>query len=115
MNHKALAEALCGRYVKLEEQAGYLESALSFPCDGALIGAYVVDAGDGRVRVTDDGDTLFNVARFGVKISNSKRNGYRTIATSLGFSLGNDGVITSTCASEVLPQVMGRYVQAVSS
>ena len=50
MNHTAIASALCGRYVKLAEGSGYLESNWAFPVDGTLIGAYIVAVDDGRLH-----------------------------------------------------------------
>jgi hypothetical protein len=115
MNHDAVATALCGRYVKVAQSTGYLESVLAFPNDGALIGAYVVDAGEGRVRVTDDGDTLFNIARYATEVTRARRDTYREIARALGFALDDQGVISATCPTNALPHVMGCYMQAITA
>jgi hypothetical protein len=115
MNHDAIAHALCGNYTRLSDRSGYLESPLAFPHDGTLIGAYVVDAGNGRVHVTDDGDIAFHVAVAGAAINAARMKAYRSITESFGLLLGDDGAIAVTCREEELIDVLARYMQAASA
>lgn len=115
MNHDAIATALCGRYVKLAEGSGYLESNWAFPSDGTLIGAYIVAAEGGRVRVTDDGDIVFNAAVAGASITRNRASRYRAMAEGLGLTLGEDGVMSATCSVDELPYAVARYMQAASA
>lgn len=115
MNHDAIATALCGRYVKLAENSGYLESNWAFPNDGTLIGAYLVAVEDGRIRITDDGDIVFNAAVAGADITRPRAARYRVMAESFGMTLGDDGVMSATCSVEDLPYVIARYMQAASA
>lgn len=115
MNHDAIATALCGRYTKLAEGAGYLESNWAFPQDGTLIGAYIVAADDGRVRVTDDGDIVFNAAVAGAHVTRPRAARYRTLAERYGLVLGDDGVISTTCSLDELPYAIARYMQAAAA
>jgi len=115
MNHDAIATALCGRYVKLSDGSGYLESNWAFPSDGTLIGAYIVAAEDDRVRITDDGDTVFNAAVAGASITHSRASRYRAMAEGFGLTLGEDGVMSSTCNVDELPYVVARYMQAAAA
>lgn len=115
MNHDAIATALCGRYTKLAEGAGYLESNWAFPDDGTLIGAYIVAAEDGRVRVTDDGDVVFNAAVAGAEVTRNRATRYRKLAEGFGLSLGDDGVMSTTCGVDELPYTVARYMQAASA
>lgn len=114
MNHDAIATALCGRYVKLAENSGYLESNWAFPADGTLLGVYVVSAGDGSVRVTDDGDIVFNAAVSGAEVTRSRFAKYQELARDYGFVLADDGVISATCRLEELPFTVARYMQAAN-
>lgn len=115
MNHDAIATALCGRYTKLAEATGYLESNWAFPHDGTLIGAYIVAADDGRVRVTDDGDIVFNAAVAGANVTRPRAARYRTLAEGYGLTLGDDGTISTTCSLDELPYVVARYMQAAAA
>jgi len=115
MNHDAIATALCGRYTKLAEGAGYLESNWSFPHDGTLIGAYIVAVDDGCVRVTDDGDIVFNAAVAGADITRPRAARYRALAEEYGLMLGDDGIISTTCSLDELPYAVARYMQAAGA
>ena len=114
MNHTAIASALCGRYVKLAEGSGYLESNWAFPVDGTLIGAYIVAVDDGRVRITDDGDIVLNAAVAGSTITRSRAERYRELAKGFGLTLDDDGAISTTCSIEELPYAVARYMQAAN-
>jgi hypothetical protein len=114
MNHDAIATALCGRYVKLAENSGYLESNWTFPNDGTLIGAYIVAVEDGRLRITDDGDIVFNAAVAGAHITRNRAARYRVMAESFGLTLGDDGVMSAMCSVEDLPYAIARYMQAAN-
>lgn len=115
MNHDAIANALCGRYQKLAERSGYLESNWTFPGDGTLIGAYILAAEGGRVRVTDDGDVVYNAAVAGAQVTRSRASRYRAMAEAFGLTLGDDGVMSETCRIEDLPYAIARYMQAASA
>ena len=115
MNHDAIATALCGRYVKLAEGSGYLESNWAFPSDGTLIGAYIVATGDGRVRVTDDGDVVFNAAVAGADVTRNRATRYQALAEGFGLTLGDDGVMSTTCSVDELPYAVARYMQAAGA
>ena len=115
MNHDAIATALCGRYVKLAEGAGYLESNWVFPSDGTLIGAYIVEAEGDRVRITDDGDIVFNASVAGAQVTRNRASKYRGLAETYGLTLADDGVISTTCALEELPYAVARYMQAAAA
>lgn len=115
MNHDAIATALCGRYVPLAEGSGYLESNWTFPHDGTLIGAYIMEAESGRVRITDEGDTVFNAAVAGADVTYSRAARYRALAEQFGLTFGDDGAITTTCSLDELPYAIARYMQAAGS
>lgn len=115
MNHDAIATALCGRYVKLAENSGYLESNWAFPSDGTLIGAYIVATEADRVRITGDGDIVFNAAVAGAIVTRSRAERYRAVVENFGFTLGDDGTISATCTLEELPLAVARYMQAANT
>jgi len=115
MNHDAIANALCGRYTRLAEGAGYLESNWTFPNDGTLIGAYILSTENGRVRVSDDGDIVFNAAVAGAELTRKRVERYATLAKTYGMTLGDDGVMSTTCTVDELPFAVARYMQAAGA
>ena len=115
MNHDAIATALCGRYTKLAEGAGYLESNWAFPHDGTLIGAYIVATDDGHFRVTDDGDVVFNAAVAGAEVTRPRAARYRALAEGYGLMLDDDGIINTTCSLDELPYALARYMRAAGA
>lgn len=115
MNHDAIATALCGRYTKLAEGAGYLESNWAFPIDGTLIGAYIVESRGNRVRISDDGDIIFNAAVAGARITATRAARYRALAKEFGLAMDDDGAISATCSLDELPYAVARYVQGAAA
>ncbi|MGH8118406.1 MAG: DUF1828 domain-containing protein [Rhodanobacteraceae bacterium] len=115
INHDIVASALCGRYVRLADDSGYLESNWSFPADGTLIGAYIIKGDGDRLRITDDGDVVFNATVAGADVTRNRAARYRALAESFGLALGDDGVISTTCNVEELPSTVARYMQAASA
>lgn len=114
MNHDIIATALCGRYVRLADGAGYMESNLLFPEDGTLLGAYILDAGHDRVRVTDDGETTFTAAVAGADITKDRVKKYQAIAKKSGAVLNDDGVMNMECDVSALPYRLAGFLQAAS-
>lgn len=112
MNLSAIANALNGRYVPIGEHHGFVESTLTIPRDGTLLGAYLFDCGNGEVRLTDDGDTLFNVAAAGTVISKSKVSKYRDIATECGVTLTEGGELTANCTEASASIALPRFFEA---
>lgn len=115
MNHEAIASSLCGRYVKLADDTGYLESNWAFPGDGTLIGAYVTESEGGRVRVTDDGDTVFNATVAGANVTPARVARYRSLVEEFGLTLGDDGTISTSCSIDDLHFAIARYMQAANA
>lgn len=115
MNHEAIATAMCGRYVKVAEQTGYLESNMLFPEDGRVIGAYVVPAPNGQLRICDDGDTLFRLAVSGAEITRNRARRYQLIAQRFGVQLDDAGELYITARADALPTAVAQYLQAASA
>jgi hypothetical protein len=115
MNHEAAARALCGRYVQLTERSAYIESNAMFPVAGTMIGAYITEAGPNNVVVSDDGDVIFHLAAQGSDVNANRARRYRDLAAIYGIALGADGNIRVLCTNEDLPNVLGRYIQAVTA
>ncbi len=115
MNHEIIAHALCGRYTRTSDRAGYIESPMAFPSDGTLIGAYVIATGEDRFHVTDDGDTVFHSSVAGADVTAARLKSYRNIAAEYGLALTDEGVMNATCSAQDLSAVLARYMQAASA
>lgn len=113
MNHELVSKALCGRYVPLGEEAGYLESHLAMPDDGTLIGAYVRDLGNSQFLLTDDGDVTFWMASAGAEIKGTRAKSYARVANKYGLVMEKDGVLRANCRSGQLAYTVANFVQAV--
>lgn len=112
MNLTTIAAALNGRFVPIGEHHGFIESSLSIPRDGTLLGAYLFDCGNGQLRMTDDGDTLFNVAAAGASISKSRLSKYRDIASECGVALTEDGELIASWPEASAAVALPRFFEA---
>lgn len=112
MDHDHVSHAICGRYVPLSDEGGYIESHLSFPVDGTLLGAYVTERRDGGFSIVDDGDLLFTAEVAGANLSKSNIVKYRALAAECGALLRKDGVLTIDSPAEHLSYCLARYFEA---
>lgn len=111
MNLPSLATAINGRFVRLGEHHGFLESSLAIPNDGTLLGAYLFDGEGDRVRVSDDGDTLFRVSVAGAELSASRIDRYRAIARENDVELLDTGELVCTFEASHATAVLPRYFE----
>lgn len=80
MNYTHITEAFGLACTHINSGLVYLESPISLSFDGTLIGAYVQDIGQGRVRITDNADTLFHAMTMGVSPNANKAAKLASIA-----------------------------------
>ncbi|MBD8592330.1 DUF1828 domain-containing protein [Pseudomonas sp. CFBP 8758] len=92
----------------------YLESPISLSFDGTLIGAYVQDLGQGRVRITDNADTLFHAMTMGVSPNANKAAKLSSIAAECHISLSESGELHASCNESDVPYYMARFIEAAS-
>lgn len=112
MTYESLAHAIGGSFHRLSATSGYISSPLVMPEDGTVIGAYVIDAANRQVRITDDSDVLYRASVNGVTHSPSRVRQVQSIAEGLGLSLSNDGEIHVTCAEADAPYYLARFLEA---
>jgi len=112
MSYHSIAASLGGSYTKLSETSGYISSPLVMPEDGAMIGAYLVDAPGHRVRITDDADVLYRAMVHGVTSSPSRVKQVQAVAEGLGLQLSDDGELHVTCAVDDAPYFLARFLEA---
>lgn len=103
MTLRDIASSIDGRFVPLGEHHGYVESPLTVPRDGSLLGAYLFQGDNGAVRITDDGDTLFRVAVAGAELNKFRVARYRAIAAEYGITLNDVGELVTGNNAGTLP------------
>ncbi len=79
-----------------------------------MIGAYVQDLGQGRVRITDNADTLFHAMTMGVAPNATKAAKLATIAAECHFALSESGELHTSCTQADVPYYMARFIEAAS-
>lgn len=92
----------------------YLESPISLSFDGTLIGAYVQDIGQGRVRITDNANTLFHAMTMGVSPNANKATKLAAIAADCHMSLSDNGELHVSCSEAEVHYYMARFIEAAS-
>ncbi|BGE54523.1 hypothetical protein CRPA23_36120 [Pseudomonas aeruginosa] len=112
MNCAELGSALAMTCVPMRDDLFYMESAITVPYDGNLIGAYVQDIGRGRVRISDNADTLFHAMTVGVAPSASRGKRLATIATDHHVHLSEAGELFVACDSGEAPYYLARFIEA---
>ncbi|HBO5216176.1 DUF1828 domain-containing protein [Pseudomonas aeruginosa] len=90
----------------------YLESPLTLPFDGNLIGAYIQDLGNGHVRISDNADTLFVAMTHGVKPTAEKGRKLADLVASSGLELSDSGEIFKACPEDQLGFYLARFIEA---
>ncbi|SEJ47311.1 protein of unknown function DUF1828 [Azotobacter beijerinckii] len=90
----------------------YLQSPLALAFDGLLIGAYVQELGAGRVRISDNADTLFAAMTHGVKPTAEKGRRLAALVAERGLELSDDGEIFKICAEEQVGFYLARFIEA---
>lgn len=90
----------------------YLESPLSLPFDGNLIGAYIQDMGNGQVRISDNADTLFVAMTHGVKPTAEKGRKLADLVAASGLELSDNGEIFKACPEGQLGFYLARFIEA---
>lgn len=90
----------------------YLESPLSLPFDGNLIGAYIQEMGNGQVRISDNADTLFAAMTHGVKPNAEKGRKLADLVAASGLELSDRGEIFKACPESQLGFYLARFMEA---
>ncbi|WP_165676943.1 DUF1828 domain-containing protein [Metapseudomonas otitidis] len=92
-----------------------MESHITLPYDGNLIGAYVQDIGRGRVRISDNADTLFHAMSVGVAPSSGRGKRLATLATEHFVQLSESGELFVACDIKEAPFYLARFLEAAAS
>lgn len=112
MNHAEVIAKLGPSYRPLSEVSGFFDTTLTIPGDGSSIGAYLVQAPNGSIRITDDSNTLFAAMVHGVTHTAARVKAMRAIAASCGVLLSDDGAIEVECDLQSVPYYVARFTEA---
>lgn len=112
MRHDALSTLLAADYTRLSDVSGYVRSPIAMHDDGTMIGAYVVEVAESRLRITDDAQILFHAMANGVAPTAGRGQQYQTIAAQCGMELSEDGELFVVCDENMAPYYMARFLEA---
>lgn len=112
MRHDFFANCLTTEYTRLSDISGYLRSPIAMHDDGTMLGAYLVEAGEGRIRVTDDAQILLHAMINGVPSTTGRSGVYRALAEQCGVRLSDDGELFVECEEESAPYYVARFLEA---
>ncbi|WP_349616950.1 DUF1828 domain-containing protein [Azotobacter salinestris] len=115
MNCTELGNALALTCVPVNESVVYMESHITVPYDGNLIGAYVEDIGRGRVRISDNADTLFHAMVVGVQPTAARGRRLAAIAADNHVQLSDDGELFVACDKENAPFYLAQLIDAAAA
>jgi len=114
MNCSQIGEAFGLSCTHINSGLIYLESPISLSFDGTLIGAYVQDMGQGRVRITDNADILFHAMTMGVSPNTKKAAKLAAIASDCHMAISEQGELHTSCLETDLGYYMARFIEAAS-
>ena len=112
MNCQQLKEAFGLRCTHVGDDVSYLETNLSLPHYGTLVGGYVQSIGRGRIRISDNADTLFEAIFLGVKPTAKRSQAVEKLAKQFGVQISDAGEISESCAEEDAAYFYSPYVEA---
>lgn len=115
MNCAELGNALALTCVPVNEGLVYMESHVAVPYDGNLIGAYVEDIGRGRVRISDNADTLFHAMTVGIQPTAARGRRLATIATDNHVQLSEDGELFVACDEQDAHFYLAQLIDAAAA
>lgn len=115
MNCADLGSALALTCIPVSDGVMYMESHVSVPYDGNLIGAYVQDIGRGRVRISDNADTLFNAMTVGIQPTAARGRKLAVIAMENHVKLSDDGELFVACDEAEAPFYLTQLIDAAAA
>lgn len=115
MNCTDIGNAFGLKCTHIRDDLVYMESPISLAFDGNLIGAYVQDIGRGRVRISDNADTLFHAMSIGVAPSVPRGKRLAGMAADFSMTLSEGGEIFAACDKAEAPFYLARFIEAAFS
>lgn len=83
------------------------------PNYGNALGGYVQELGHGRVRISDNADTLFEAISCGVEHSPSRVEKILMLAKNFDVTVSDAGEIAVACTESELPYYFTRFIEAL--
>jgi len=92
-----------------------MESHVTVPYDGNLIGAYVEDIGRDRVRISDNADTLFHAMTVGIQPTAGRGRRLAAIAANNHVQLSEEGELFVACDRKDAHFYLTQLIDAAAS
>ncbi|WP_404462959.1 DUF1828 domain-containing protein [Vreelandella aquamarina] len=112
MNCMLIKEALGYQCTPVKEGVFFLNSAFTHGYDPESLGAYVVDNGEGKLTITDDGNQLFTAQTHGVNITPRRIKKLDELLSAYQLSIKHTGEVTGTCREDEVGHFLARYFEA---
>lgn len=112
MNCAQLTEKTGFSCHQIQDGITYISSPYTMGYDPETIGAYVLDKGDGKVYVTDDGNQLFTAQTHGLNLNKVKMQRMDDILTKYGISITSSGEVAGWCDKSNVNDFISRYLEA---
>lgn len=111
MNCESVIQSLGFRCQPVSEDVLYVESPLTMVFDGAMIGAYIQNIGRGRIRISDNADTMFTAMTWGVNPHPKTSQKISRLANEGGISLSDQGELYVTGNEDATPFLLANFIE----
>lgn len=113
MRHAKLTQALSLRCTQVSDDVTYLETNVTTPVSGTIVGGYVQTLGEGRVRLSDNGQTLFEALSRGGIPNKINVHAVEKLAKQFGVGISDEGEVFAECDEGELVGLFPRYAEAI--
>lgn len=100
------------RCQRVSENVLFIESPFTLAFDGQLIGAYVQTLPNGRLRLSDNADTIFTALTQGAEPNKKRTQKLIAIAEGFGASVSHAGEIYLECELDNFDYSLARFIEA---
>lgn len=112
MNCENVIQSLGFRCQAVSDDVLYVESPLTMVFDGSMVGAYIQDIGRGRIRISDNADTMFTAMCWGMNPHPKTSKKISRLATESGISLSDRGELYVTGNEEATAFLLASFIEA---
>lgn len=112
MNCLQIKETLGYQCTPIKEGVFFLNSSFTHGYDPESLGAYVVDSGNGRMTITDDGNQLYTAQTHGVNLTAHRCKKLDDMLAAYRLSITADGEVAGTCKTDEIGHFLHRYFEA---
>lgn len=98
---------------QIKNDLSYLQTTMTDPFGGNLIGFYAQDLNHDRIRLSDNADTLFSAMCAGIKPTTKRGQSLAIAAEKKGVNLSDHGELHLTFHSKDIGFYVARFIEAM--